>query len=266
MHAVAILATYNEERFIGSCIRHLVDQGVAVYLLDNDSTDRTVELAEPFLGRGLVAIERVPRGDAYAWRPILARKQELAASVDADWFMHVDADEVRLPPTRGRRLVDALADVDRRGYTAVGFQEFTFVPTREHPDHDHPAFGETMRWYYPLRRGADDQVKAWKRQDAPVDLVSSAGHRVAFPGARVFPEPFPMRHYLFLSAEHALRKYVARRYDPDEVNDGWHTARAALRAEDISLLAESDLRVVGADGTLDAADPWPRHPLFENNA
>jgi glycosyltransferase involved in cell wall biosynthesis len=266
VRVVAILACYNEERFIDGCIRQLVDDGVAVHLIDNASSDRTVEIAERHLGNGLLAIERLPRGDTYPWRRILVRKQELAASLDAEWVMHVDADEVRHSPTHGQKLAEALADVDRRGYTAVDFQEFTFVPTREHPDHDHPAFGETMRWYYPLQRAPHQQVKAWKRQDAPVDLVSSAGHRVSFPGARVYPESFPMRHYLFLSVEHALRKYVARRYDPDEVNDGWHTARAALRAEDISLLSGSDLRVLDANGTLDATDPWPRHPLFAGNS
>lgn len=262
MRVIAILAAYNEERFIEACIEHLVDQGVAVYLLDNESTDRTVELAERYLGRGLLAVEQLPRDDVYAWRPILARKVQLAASLDADWLLHVDADEARVPPRRGVTLADALAEVDRLGYNAVDFQEFTFVPTREHPDHDHPRFRETMRWYYPFRRRLSDQLRAWKRQEQPVDLVSSAGHRVAFPGLRMYPESFPMRHYLFLSIEHALRKYVSRRYDPVEVQQGWHVARASLRAADISLLPESELRVVGAGGALDASDPWPRHPLF----
>ncbi len=262
MRVVAILATYNEERFIERCIEHLVTHDVAVHLLDTESTDGTVELAERYLGRGVCAIEQVPRGDAYAWRPILERKQQLAASLDADWFLHVDADEVRVPPDGNRTLADALATVDRLGYNAVDFQEFTFVPTREHPDHDHPAYEETMRWYYPLRRRVNDQVKAWKNQEAPVDLVSSAGHHVGFPGVRVHPEPFPLRHYLFLSVDHAVRKYVTRRYDPAEVQDGWHVARASLRAEDVTLLEESELRVVAADGGLDASDPRPRHPLF----
>lgn len=262
MRAIAILAAYNEERFIEACIEHLVDQDVAVYLLDNESTDRTVELAEPYLGRGLLAVEQLPRDGAYAWGPILERKAQLAVSLDADWLLHVDADELRVPPRRGVTLADALAEVGRLGYNAVDFQEFTFVPTREHPDHDHPRFRETMRWYYPFRRHLSDQLRAWKRQEEPVDLVSSAGHRVAFPGLRMYPESFPMRHYLFLSVDHALRKYVSRRYDPAEVQQGWHVARASLRAEDISLLPESELRVVGADGALDASDPWPRHPLF----
>ena len=37
-----------------------------------------------------------------------------------------------------------------------------------------------------------------------------------------------MRHYLFLSVEHAIRKYVERGYAADEVEAGWH--RQARRA------------------------------------
>src|SRR4029453_2677086 len=53
---VAILATYNEERFIEACLAHLAANGVEADLCDNDSTDRRVEIATSFLGRGLRGI------------------------------------------------------------------------------------------------------------------------------------------------------------------------------------------------------------------
>lgn len=262
MRAIAIVAAYNEERFVGGCIEHLHRHGVEAYLLDNDSTDRTVEIAREHLGRGLIGLERVPRGATYAWRGLLERKAELAAEIDADWFLHVDADEIRLPPRPEETLVDALARVERDGANAVDFQELTFVPTQEHPDHDHPRFRETMRWYYPFSARPHDQVKAWKRQEEPVDLTSSAGHRVDFPGIRIHAEAFPMLHYQFLSIPHAIEKYVDRAYHAAEVAAGWHVARAALRAEDIRLLPESELRTYAGQGQLDASEPWSRHPLF----
>ncbi|MGH3145714.1 MAG: glycosyltransferase family 2 protein, partial [Rubrobacter sp.] len=165
MRVVAILAAYNEERFIDSCLEHLFEQGVDVYLIDNESTDRTVGIAERYLGRGLIGIETLPRArDAYRWQPILRRKEELAATLEADWFMHADPDEVRLPPRSGLTLAEAFAEVDGKGYNAVNFVEFTFVPTREAPDHDHPEFSRTVRHYYPFVRNFPSQIKAWKRQ------------------------------------------------------------------------------------------------------
>jgi glycosyltransferase involved in cell wall biosynthesis len=262
VRVVALLAAHNEERFVGRCIEHLASHGVETYLIDNESTDATVELAERSGGRGLLGVETFPRDGSYPWRGLLRRKAELASTLDADWFLHVDADEVRLPPRPGISLSAALAEADRQGYNAVNFLELTFVPTREHPDHDHPRYEETMRRYYAYLPSFPNRLNAWKRQDEPVDLVTEGGHVVSFPGLRTYPESFPMRHYLFLSVEHAVRKYVERVYDAAEIRAGLHRRRAALRAEDIALLPESALRAYVSDDLLDTTQPWTEHPLF----
>ena len=257
---VALLATFNEERFITGCLEHLIGQGVEVYLIDNCSTDRTVEIAERYLGRGLIDIETFPRTEGvYKWRSILERKEQLATTLEADWFMHADADEVRLPPRSTRTLVQTFAEVEAQGYSAVNFLEFTFVPTREAPDHDHPHFWQTMRWYYPFLRWFPHRLNAWKRQPERVDLASSGGHRVQFPRLRMYPESFKMRHYLFLSVPHAIRKYVGRSYDTTEVQKGWHGWRARLIAEKIELPSQKELRLYTSDDKLDSFNPRTRH-------
>ena len=259
MRVVALLATHNEERFVGACIEHLRRHGVETYLIDNESTDATVEIAGRF---ELAGFETVQRCGVYAWRPLLERKEALATTLDTDWFIHLDADEIRLPPRSGLTLAEAIAEVDALGYNAVNFEELTFVPTKEAPDHDHPRFQKTMRHYYAYSPGRPDRLNAWKRQDAPVELAASGGHQVSFSQLNAYPHAFPMRHYLYLSAEHAVSKYVERAYDPGEVESGWHRRRAALRAEDITLLSQTELRETHSDDDLDASDPRSAHPLF----
>jgi glycosyltransferase involved in cell wall biosynthesis len=107
LRIVAILATYNEERFIAGCLDHLLSQGVEAYVCDNDSTDATVAIASRYLGAGVRGIERLPRDGTFRWRRILERKEELAAELDADWFIHLDADEIPLPPPRFGTLAEA---------------------------------------------------------------------------------------------------------------------------------------------------------------
>jgi glycosyltransferase involved in cell wall biosynthesis len=51
VRVVAILASYYEERFIGACLENLFEQGAEAYLIDNGSTDRTVDIAERYLKR-----------------------------------------------------------------------------------------------------------------------------------------------------------------------------------------------------------------------
>lgn len=259
MRVVALVASYNEERFIAGCIEHLISQGIDVYLVDNASTDSTVEIAERYLKNGLLKIEHLPRHGTFNWRSVLERKEYLASSVDADWFMHVDADEIRLPPRSGATLAQSLAEVDSDGFNAVNFLEFSFVPTLEHPDHDHPHFQKTMRSYYPFLPRFPHRLNAWKRQSEPVDLARSGGHKVAFPAMRMYPVSYPMRHYLFLSVPHALRKYSLRAYDVDEVAMGWHGWRANVSGERIKLPTEAVLRTYVSDDLLDPSDPRSQH-------
>lgn len=260
MRVVALLATYNERRFIEPCLGHLHEHGVDFYLIDNGSTDNTVELAERWSRRGLIGIESFPRGrdDVYDWRGLLTRKEELARELAGDWFIHLDADEVRLPPSRGQTLAQALEGVERQGFNAVNFFEFTFTPTQENPDHDHPDFQRTLRTYYPFSPQYPHQLKAWKA-NPEVELASSGGHKVTFPDLRMHPRPFPMKHYLFLSVPHAIEKYVRRRYDSSEVESGWHGWRATLAPADIRLPRASELRLTRSDDDLDSSEPRRRH-------
>lgn len=260
--ALAVLATYNEQRFVGACIENLTRQGFETYLLDNESTDRTVEIARQYRGRGLIAIESLPRDGVYRWERILQRKVEIAQISGHDWFMHVDADEIRLPPPRFRTIQEALGEVDSQGYNAVNFSELCFVPTREEPDHDHAQFQHTMRWYYAIRPFPNNRLNLWKRQPASPDLATSGGHQIDFPGLRVYPIDFPMRHYLFLSAAHAKEKWVDRHYDPQELERGWHRSRAQLQASAIRLQRAEELRLYRSDRELDASEPLQAHPVF----
>jgi Glycosyl transferase family 2 len=262
MRALAIIAAYNEERFIGGCLEHLFSQGVEAYLCDNQSTDGTVEIARRHLGAGLRGIEQIPRNGIFHWRQILRRKEELASELEADWFLHLDPDEVPLAPRAGQTLAEALTEADASGCNAVEFSELTFVPTREAPHHDHPDYRRTMRWYYPFAPRDLHLVRAWKRQPQPVDLASSGGHVVRFPGWRLYPRRFRLRHYLFLSREHAVRKYVGKVFDPEEVSSGWHGWRAGLTADAIQLPSRAELRTAFTDEDLDPSSPRTTHCLL----
>lgn len=260
---VAVLTTRNEERFVAGCLENLFRQGVQVYVCDNQSTDRTLEIVQRYSGAGLIGVESIPHNGWYCWEHLLRRKEELFQSLEADWFMHLDADEIHLPPTSHPSLVSAIAAADALGCNAIEFSEFTFIPTREAPNHDNPNYQDTLRTYYPFRPSSPHCVRAYKKQDGPMEIAWSGGHRVRFAGpVRLYPARFRMKHYLFLSAEHAARKYAGRRYLSEEVIDlGWHGWRPRLRSEDIRLPDATQVRAIVTDDDLDEANPWSAHWL-----
>lgn len=279
MRIIAILASYNEQRFMRACLEHYKQQGVEVYLLDNQSTDRTVEIAREYLTENVVGIESIPRHGMYQWRKILLKKEEIGDRLKADWLMHADPDEIRIAPDPAMTLADAFDLVDREGYNAINFMEYTFLPTKESPDHDHPNFQQTMRWYYPFGPRHPHRLNAWKKQGRTwpglrrigheivhnkrfltpsVDLHSSGGHIVKFPGIKPYPVDFTLKHYIVLSLDHAVQKYVKKKFDPKEIESS-HGWRAKATQADFLLPLESEMRIYTGDRDLDPSNPLKEH-------
>jgi hypothetical protein len=223
---VAIVTAYNEEDIIGPAIEKLVGDGVGVYVVDNWSTDRTGEIVRGFEGRGLVGLERFPAApsESFALRKLLKRIAGIAAGLDADWFIHHDADERRCGPWPGLGLRDSLWRVDRAGFSAVDHTVVNYQPVDDsfEPGSD---FEEHFR-YFEFGRSSDLllQVKAWKNVGR-VDLAGSAGHQVAFAGRRIFPYKFLLKHYSIRSQAHGEKKVFRERvprWDRHERVRGWH--------------------------------------------
>lgn len=231
---VALVATYNEADVIGWVVRDLVAQGVAVYVLDDHSTDGTVEALAPLVGHGVLAVERLPPSapPTFSLTRIMRRKEALARELEAAWFINADADEFRESPWRDCDLAGAIARVDALGYNAVDFELLNFWPT-----HDGFRPGDDPRQAFALYQRGDDwdrvQIRCWKNLGVPVDLATSAGHDVAFPGRRVFPLRFLLRHYPIRGQAHGERKVLRERqprFDPAERGRGWHVQYEALGA------------------------------------
>ena len=127
---LAIIAARNEADTIRQTVRDLIDQGIAVYLLDDGSTDGTADCIRPWLGAGVRGIETLDRepSDRFSLARILARKEELARSLEADWYINHDADELRESPIQGLSFAQGIALVDRMGFNAIDFAVFNFWP------------------------------------------------------------------------------------------------------------------------------------------
>lgn len=262
MRIVAIIAARNEELYLEKCIRHFNMQGVSVCIIDDGSTDRTRDIAAAFLGKGVCRIvERQSDGycDLFS---LLRLKEKLSLEIDADWFIHNDADEIREAPKPYRTLREAIGAVDAAGYNAINFDEFVFVPETYTVSYEGADYIQRMRYYYFFSPSPLRNIKAWKKAD-DIDLASSAGHQLTFSNRQIFPRNFILRHYIFLSISHARSKYgFQRKYLPSAITDrGWHRWRARLKPEMIKLPSIADLKEYSGDGFWDYSDP-KQHHLF----
>ncbi|MBF0432583.1 MAG: glycosyltransferase family 2 protein, partial [Fibrobacteria bacterium] len=228
---VSIMSVFNEDDIISQSIGHLIEQGIEVYLLDNCSTDNTIEEASKWLGKGLLHIEKFPDDAGYPnenqksfiLQDILKRKEEIAQEIKADWFINSDVDEFQFSPWENLNLNQAIEFVDELGFNAINHKRLEFQPVNNEfrPGSDVMSH---IKYFTPQPIFCGPPlVRIWKNQNAPVHLARSGGHLTEFPGALRAPIRFLMLHYCIRSQTHGEQKIFKERlnrfskYEKDEL-------------------------------------------------
>lgn len=163
MKLIALLAIRNEELYISRCLENLIDQGFDVILIDNDSTDKSIKIANKYLGKGLQEILKFPYSGYYEWEKILKYKEQLFRDTDGDWYLHCDADEIHEPSIGYKTIKEELVNIDGQGYNAVNFDEFIFVPTKSSDDYSKKDYVKEMKHYYYFAPYENFRLKLWKK-------------------------------------------------------------------------------------------------------
>ena len=226
---VALMVVRNEADVIAPVIERLVADGIDVYLIDNWSTDGTYEIAQSYRGRGLVGLERFPPegpGENFLFYQALQRKEQLGMELDADWFIHHDADEIRESPWPEVGLKDALYRVDQEGYNCVDFTVLNFRPVDDSYSSGSKLEPHFRYFEFGMHPAHFVMVKAWKKSSQRVVLAESGGHKVDFPTAKVYPYKFLLRHYPIRSQQQGVRKIFSERkprWELEKNTRGWHT-------------------------------------------
>lgn len=231
---ILIMCVYNEEDVIRQVLEHHVAQGVEVYIMNNNSTDNTAGICEQFLGKGVIHIERFPQDCGYPeqnekqfiLRDILKRKEELANTLDAHWFIHGDADELRESPWPDCNLREAIWRVHKMGFNVINHKNFHFLPTEGSTFSPRANLLQNIPCYHNREWFVSPQMKIFKKPSGPLNMATHGGHILAFPGRKVFPLRFLLLHFPLRSESHGRHKIDGERttrYAEDGLKSGWHT-------------------------------------------
>jgi glycosyltransferase involved in cell wall biosynthesis len=216
----------------------LASQGIDVAVVDNESTDGSQEIYSAFAGRPIITVQTLSYRGVFALAEQLAAKRDLSKRIDHDWIIHHDADEIMDHEKAGRTLRDAIQEADEAGYNALNFDEFAFLP-EPGADYRHGNYYTEMLRYYFFKPVENRLNRVWKRT-LLLDNVSSGGHHLRGSGLLIAPTNHVLRHYIVLSYEHALQKYLDRSFDSVDLDLGWHVNRRSFTARNLTLPRESE--------------------------
>lgn len=224
MIVTALVACYNEADILRAMLRHWTTRGMAVFLLDNWSTDGSFEIAQSEPG---VMVERWPSHPlaTFEWGALLDTFQARLADIQTDWFSLSGADhflDVPADGSLGPDVVQAIETVDRQGYTAIEMIHRNYVPMDDSFTVGDPVAALCGDYY----DNAGFLCDTWKKLPGitPV-LRNQGGHDIDWPGRKVFPQKFIRRHYPIRSQAHGERKVFLERiprWSPQERALGWH--------------------------------------------
>lgn len=253
------MACRNEAAYLPTCLHHLAMNGIEFAIVDNGSTDHSIEIArsaefKPFL----VDVRSVAFTGVFELETMLRAKAALVESIAADWVMNVCPDEILHPNRQGTTLAQEIAEFDRAGFNVVNFDEFVFLPVAS--DWQEGCRGwQAMHHYYFFEPARFRQMRLWKKGKGFTN-VRHGGHRLD--GEKNFaPESLVLRHYIFRDQQHAFDKFTHRRFADQELARGWHANRHGHPRENYLLPASDRLEVLSNPSSfaLSRTLPWKKH-------
>ena len=229
----AVICVRNEAKHIRRAISDFVSQGIDVVIIDNGSTDHTLQICSEFLGNGLLFIKHMPWKGEFNLSYQLEMKNEIVRNLNHDWVIHADADEWMHSSVEGESLLDGITRISKRGFNVINLEEFVFLPARnEEYNLDH--YKKEFLDYYYFSPHKQRLMRVWNRL-LSCNNLDSGGHKLSGVGINVSPESFILRHYIVLSHEHAIQKYLQRIFSKRDLVKNWHKKRLDLTLEKLKL-------------------------------
>lgn len=255
----AIISCRNEEIYLQTLLPYLGGQDIDVLIIDNESNDGSLDLYKSYMGNSIKAVKTLKYKGYFSLVDQLNFKQMYINTLEYDWFIHQDADEILENFDKNSSLRDAIEEADCAGYNVLNFEEFVFLQNVSNLEYVN--YLKNITHYYYFVPSENRLNRAWKN-GANFSIAQSGGHQLTGDGQRIFPENHVLRHYIVLSYEHAQKKYLNRKFDPVDLAMGWHCNRLKFSKENLIIPSPSVdrpyLKDLNKDG-LSRSNPTPFH-------
>jgi hypothetical protein len=231
----AVIAVRNEVGYLETLLPMLANQHIDVAILDNESGEKSHKLYARYAGAPIISVNSLRFSGVFSLEQQLVAKNKIYKKLKHDWVIHHDADEILEHYQPGKNLRTAIEEAHLGQFNVLNFDEFVFLPDMGRSVENY--YTDILNYYFfetrPLRLN-----RAWRR-DMNVDNFLHGGHSLTGENIKISPTNHIMRHYIVLSDQHALKKYLSRVFSQAEINKGRHGNRRNFTVENLAIPAES---------------------------
>jgi glycosyltransferase involved in cell wall biosynthesis len=230
MKIIAIICVRNELVYLREVIPYLENERIDVILIDNESTDDTLDVISGAEYKNIHHIETLPFRGHFDLSAQLDAKVAVVENADADWIIHQDADEILQSPTEWGGLRRHIEHADSQGFNVLNFNEIVMLPANPQVD----DFIHNNSTYYFFEPRPLRLMRAWKKA---AKLVSShtGGHVLDGDDVVVYPQRMLLKHFIVRTQQHAFEKYLGRVFSSTDLKKGWHGNRLNFNEKNLTI-------------------------------
>lgn len=116
--------SYNELPMLQVKYRYCQQQGVFPIIIDNMSTDGTVEFCE----KNKIAFSQIDTNNCFDLRKLLSEMQNILHIIKPDWFIYLGMDAF---PIFENGIIKECMQAENEGYNMIALSQYTFQNTGE---------------------------------------------------------------------------------------------------------------------------------------
>jgi len=205
-----MISVYNDEDVIEEVIQHYIEEGLDLVILDNGSSDKTLEICKKYFAKGVLEIHQyLTQTFLYEQDTLFRILYDMALIHSPAWVILSASDEFLESGIKNLTLKEAIEKTDFEGFNLIQFDRFDFFMT-DNDNENEKSIRKKMPYY---TYHGDFLYRAWKYYPGIRISHPAVSHYPIFPDNlkyKIYPKKFEMCHYPFRGKQQAKRKIEER--------------------------------------------------------